>query len=193
LGAEGTLTRRYDDRIAATAWARQMIADPAGWVLLDTETTGLSGSDEVIQVGVLAPDGKIVFNSLVRPALVTAIPEAAARVHRIRMEHLADAPGYREIVDDLAAITAHKLVVAYNAEFDSRLLAQSARAAGIGPLEARWECAMKQYSRYVGDWDSSRCNYRYQRLPSAAHDAIGDCRATLAIIRTMAMLARSRF
>ena len=48
-----------------------------------------------------------------------------------------------------------------------------------------WECAMGWYSQYVGE-PGKRGGYRNQKLPGGDHSALGDCRATLAVIETMA-------
>ena len=39
---------------------------------------------------------------------------------------------------------------------------------------------------YAGQWDDYYQNYRWQRLPEGDHSALGDCRATLEVIRRMA-------
>lgn len=45
---------------------------------------------------------------------------------------------------------------------------------------------MQWYSQFVGDWNDYYNNYRWQKLPSGDHSAIGDCRATLKVIEKMA-------
>ena len=63
-------------------WARGLLADVGGTVILDTETTGLSGRDEVVQVGVLGMDGCVLFDRLVRPVKV-GVSMGAFKVHGI--------------------------------------------------------------------------------------------------------------
>lgn len=50
----------------------------------------------------------------------------------------------------------------------------------------RWECAMKLYATWWGDWSEYHGNYKWQRLPGGDHSALGDCRATLALLRRIA-------
>ncbi|NJO78661.1 MAG: hypothetical protein HC827_09085 [Cyanobacteria bacterium RM1_2_2] len=45
---------------------------------------------------------------------------------------------------------------------------------------------MKWYSQWVGEWNELHGDYRWQKLPSGDHSALGDCRATLTIIQEMA-------
>lgn len=173
------------DRIQTIEWARGLLAKHDRWLIIDTETTGIAPTDEVIQIGVLAADGATVFDSLVRPYRATVHPDAQ-RVHRVTPESLSNAPTYADISPRLDAITRGKQLIAYNVEFDRRMLAQSARAAAAPRLSCSWDCAMLAYSRFVGEWDFRKNDYKWHKLPSAAHDAIGDCRATLELIQHIA-------
>lgn len=163
-----------------------MLAAPGRYVILDTETTGLAPADEVIQVAVIDLLGRVLLDTLVRPLHRTSIPPEAARFHGITMAMLAGAPAWPQVAASLLACTGQRTIISYNAEFDARLLRQTAQRNG-GPLPAaRWECAMQQYARYYGEWDRGKGGYRWQRLTGGDHSALGDCRATLALIRKMA-------
>lgn len=178
--------RRASDRRASIEWSRALLATPSDWVVLDTETTGLGLTDEVIQVAVVSPDGSIVLDSLVRPAGRSEIPAQASAIHHITIRMLAGAPTFSELTPRLGDAVAGKRIIAYNAEYDRRLLKQTALLSGGRSPQARWECAMIAYSRFVGEWDPRKNDYRFQRLPSGDHSAAGDCRATLKVIELMA-------
>jgi DNA polymerase-3 subunit epsilon len=45
---------------------------------------------------------------------------------------------------------------------------------------------MLKYAEFVGEWNDYHGNYRYQKLPGGDHTAVGDCRATLKVIKKMA-------
>jgi DNA polymerase-3 subunit epsilon len=45
---------------------------------------------------------------------------------------------------------------------------------------------MHWYAQFVGDWNEYHGNYKWQRLPGGDHSALGDCRATLAVLKEMA-------
>jgi DNA polymerase III subunit epsilon len=173
-------------RTEAIEWARRLLANPPDWVILDTETTGLGLIDEVIQVAALAPDGSALFDSLVMPTRTEPIAREATAVHGLTLEMLAGAPTYPALAPRLEAAVGARRVIAYNAEYDQRLLNQTAVMSGARAPKWNWDCAMIQYSRFVGEWDSRRNDYRYQRLPSGDHSALGDCRATLRLIEQMA-------
>ena len=180
------------DRQAAAEWARRVLADPQVCIL-DTETTGLGSDAEIIQLAVLAPDGTVVFESLFRPA--GPIPPAATNVHGITDAAVAGAPTFAAQHAALCAALAGKLIIVWNAEYDSRLLDQTCRRYNLPlPACAGWDCAMLKQAQYAGDWSSYFGSYRWQKLEWACegtgvmpdHTAAGDCRATLAVIRAMA-------
>jgi DNA polymerase III subunit epsilon len=178
------------DRAAAQEWARSLL-EGNDWLIIDTETTGLDGSAEIVQLGLLGPGGEVVLETLVRPT--TRIPWQATAIHGITDDHCAGAPSYGDLHLQVLALIGPRRLVCYNADYDKRLLRQTAALHGHRfPSERRiaWECAMRQYARYVGQWNASWGDYRFQKLPpipgQAAHSAIADCRATLAVLQRMA-------
>jgi len=180
-----TVDRKLKHRRESIAWARALL-DARDWVILDTETTGLGLTDEVIQIGVIGPDASVALDTMVRPLGRRSIPAAAVAIHSITFERLAGAPTFPELAPRLAEIVRGRRVIAYNADYDRRLIQQTALLSGVAAPHAAWECAMRAYARFVGEWDFRKNDYRFQRLPSGDHSALGDCRATLEIIRTMA-------
>ncbi len=173
-------------RNAFIEWAKNILSRPNDWVIWDTETTGLGNSDEIIQIGVLGSDGSVPFDSLIRPTRRERISPEATAVHGITISMLVDQPTYPEIVDELIPILKGKSVIAYNAEYEERILRQTVKRNGGPSLSVSWKCAMVQYARYVGEWMDFKQDYKWQKLPSVEHSAIGDCRATLKVIQMMA-------
>lgn len=167
-------------------WAKSLLDQPDRYVILDTETTGLGTYDEVIQIGVIDPMGSVLLDRLIKPTRNTHIPLGATLIHRITMPMLENMPRYNEIADMLESVVRGRTIVTYNAEFDRRLLTQSAGFAGGFVPPGPWECAMLQYSQFVGNWDKYAQAYRWQKLWGGDHTALGDCRATLARIKDMA-------
>lgn len=56
---------------------------------------------------------------------------------------------------------------------------------------AAWRCAMQLYAEHVGDWNRRHGSFTWRSLPGAGHRAIGDCRATLALLQSMAAFVPS--
>lgn len=183
----------YRHEREAIEWARAVLDQPDRYVILDTETTGVGNDDEVIQIGVIKPSGEVLLDHLIRPAQKKYIHPKAQQVHGITMAMLLDKPSYEPISQLLASAVEGRTIITYNAEFDRRLLIQTAGfAGGLVPPDP-WECAMLQYAQFVGEWDDYRNKYRWQKLRGGDHTAVGDCKATLALIQEIAGARRRRY
>jgi DNA polymerase-3 subunit epsilon len=175
-------------RSGAIQWARELLKrDPATWVILDTETTGLNAWDEVIQIGVIDGAGHTLMdNVLVKP--VCDVSVGAYSVHGISNEMLSTAPAFNDLIPRLEEVVKGKCLVIYNAAYDLRMLNQSARqhVFKIDTVADGVTCAMNKYAEFVGEWNDYRGSFRWQKLPGGDHSALGDCRAVLKLIRMMA-------
>jgi len=190
-----------DDRKAAAGWARQLLNEGTA-VVLDTETTGLDTTDEICSIAIIDLTGAVLLDTLVKPS--KPIPPAARSIHHISDEMVKDAPTFDHVWPKIADLCAGREIVIYNASYDVSMLISSRASAG-GPyltdIKTWWDryspaeqeirqmkttCAMEWYAQWVGDYSSYHGNYRFQKLPGGDHSALGDCRATLAVIRRMA-------
>ncbi len=179
-------------RARAQQWAQRLVdrARRGDWVILDTETTGLDGLAEVVQIGVLSSTGQPLLDTLLRPA--RPIPAEATAIHGITNARVAGAPAYPDVHPQLEAALRGKTVIAYNAKYDARLLRQTALMHRVAAVAAMWQCAMERYAEYVGRWSDRHGHFMWQPLPRsgtrryATHQALDDCRATLDLIQRMA-------
>ena len=164
--------------------------------ILDTETTGLDGQAEIVEVSIIDQDGSVIFDSLVKP--LKPIPAEATAIHGITNDMVATAPSWAAIHDRVAEIIASKPLVIYNADYDLRLMAQTAELYGLNAIEAEAGCAMLTYSEYYGEWNESKGTYRWQKLTNAAaqqgvvidgkaHRSLADVKTTLGVIKAMAV------
>lgn len=176
------------DRARAAQWAAQMLDQP-GTLILDTETTGLAADSEICEIAIITTAGQVVLDKRIRP--LCPIEAGAAAIHGITAEQLASAPTFDQLVDLLRERITGANVVIYNADFDMRMLVQSAAAHGIvldwpifGALQ--YHCAMHHYAAWYGDWNQYYGNYRWQPLPGGDHSALGDALATLRVLQRMA-------
>ena len=136
-------------------------------VYLDTETTGLNSTDQIVEICLIDSEGGILFESLVKPTV--PIPFDATRVHGITAAMVANAPMWPEIWPQVSAALAGRQLGIYNAEYDLRLMQQSQRAHGLewpAPEFASF-CIMKLYAQFRGEWDARRGNYRWHSLENA--------------------------
>ena len=182
------------DRAAATDWAKRIL-NAGEAVILDTETTGLRSQAEICQIAVIDLQGSVLLDTLVKPW--RGIPADATAIHGITDATVANARPFDAILPELRKAIQDRPVIIYNADYDLRLICQSAALCGLtvhglDELGARTlECAMREYAAYCGEWSDHWANYRYQKLPGGDHSALGDCRATLRVIERMAGVANT--
>lgn len=180
------------DKSAVQDWARQLFTLPDFYVI-DTETTGFKKTDEVVQIGVINKNGDVVLDTLVKPT--QRLSQIVIDIHGITNEMLADAPALEDLYTDLSIKLAGTPLVAYNMDFDWRLLQQTFSIRKLPMFKAgKRHCAMKQYAQFRGQ--RGRNSYKWHKLGMAAsyenievkdaHTALGDVRMTLALIEKMA-------
>ncbi|NPZ19493.1 3'-5' exonuclease [Pseudomonas aeruginosa] len=196
------------DHVQMTAAAHRMMHSPTPvelareWMdtdeavaILDTETTGLGDFAEIVEIAVIDRDGKTLLQSLVKPT--RPIPAEISEIHKITDAMVADAPSWPEVQTQLAQVLSGRRLVIWHADYDLRLIGQSAAAHGIVPPHFTAECAQTAYKRFYGEPDAQPGKVRRQRLAYAAaqqgvvidgqaHRAEVDCRTTLGVIAAMA-------
>lgn len=175
------------DRQKVVEWAKQKLANRSQWVVLDTETTGLGDREiaEIVEIAIIDGFGKPLLNSRVKPKTAKVEP-GALKAHRISDSDLATAPGFGGIYSLIEQAIKSKMVLIYNAAFDTRILADCCRVNDLPFLDFCSECVMLPYSEWVGEWNEYYGNYRWQKLPGGDHSALGECLATLECLETMA-------
>jgi DNA polymerase-3 subunit epsilon len=162
---------------------------------LDTETTGLEKTDEIIEIAIIDDDGNLVVESFVKAT--QPIPPAATNIHKINAAMLQGAPIWPMLWPQIRTKINGNLLAIYNAEFDLRLMEQS-----MGRYRLPWRenlqsfCVMKLYAQFNGDWDPMRRAYRNVSLDRAgkdchislpnAHRAVADTLLTRALLHYMA-------
>jgi DNA polymerase-3 subunit epsilon len=168
-----------------SGWAKDVLAHKDEWVIMDTETTGLETTDEVVQIGILSLDGNVLFDSILKPEI--EMSKASIEKTGLLPEMLKDAPSYPDVSDALGMVLNGKKVMTYNVDFDRKLLFQTAKRYKLAPPAiVGWECAMLKYSSFCGEWWKSKKSYKWQPLPFSKHEAIEDCFAVLDLLYRLA-------
>lgn len=160
----------HADQWDSCTWAARLMAHKH-FIVLDTETTGLGSDAEIVEIAIVAPDGAVLMNQLIKPTSALIEAEAAA-IHGIDDTMIEQAPSFLVAwpqIHDI--INGTEVIVTYNADFDRRMLKQSARAAGLHAffgesaetlakhsqaepkyiLPARWTCCMQMYAVGFGE------------------------------------------
>lgn len=192
------LTQREQDKRAAAQWARDLLSGE--FIIFDTETTGFDDDDEIIQIGVIDHEGNTVLDQLIKPDQ----PILNSQYHGIADETVKDTPEFPDAFEQIKAALDGNRVIAFNYEYDSRMLVQECHKHSLNsPIQhthGAENCAMEQYARFYGQWKSSKGSYTWKSLRDALfhfglkhedfgpkeHDACTDARATLALIKKMA-------
>lgn len=173
--------------------ARQMLLKSP--LYLDTETTGLSQTDEIVEIGIVDDNGETVFEALVRPS--QPIPAEASRVHHITDEMVRTARPWPILWTQLKPLLTGRVLGIYNSEFDKRMMKQSMERYRL-PWNEQFQDVdiMRLFADYRSEWDSRKGGYRYFKLEDAgrffeislpnAHRATADTLLTRAVLHCMA-------
>lgn len=158
-------------------------------VVLDTETTGLTEQDELLQVSILDADtGDVLFNSYVKPCFAVEWADAQA-INGISPVKVQDAPYIFEVLVTLNAIFRNvEEVIGYSTDFDMGFLER----AGV-QFSGNVIChdVKETFAVVNGEYDEYRGNFKWKKLTvcaetlgydwgeDVAHDSLADCKATL--------------
>jgi DNA polymerase III subunit epsilon len=158
-----------------------------GALFLDTETTGVDESAEIIEIAVIDKEGWPVYETLVRPQ-VPITPKLTA-LHGISNAMVAEAPQFWEIYGDLCRKLEGRLLIAYGADFDSRLIRQTCELYKLKNLSCRWGCAMQIYQDHIGQTKRMKLSVAAEQCRiynKKAHRARNDAETVWGIVRTVA-------
>jgi len=170
---------REDARAALEGLRR--IAEGAGIVVLDLETSGLEKADRVVEIAAVRwPSREVVIDTVIRPP-------AGMWPHRISgidAEELAAAPPFCDIADAVALWAANH-VVSWNTRFDLRVLGRELAAWNLYP-RFRATCAMRLAGAWLqlADWptlEEAAAALGIER-EGLAHRAMSDVQTTCAVL-----------
>ncbi len=164
-------------------------------VYIDTETTGLDRSAEVIEISIIDFDGSILFSSLVKPSI--PIPAGVQRIHGISNEMVASAPVWPILWPKVRSFLYGRVIGAYNAPFDLKMMQQSHARYRLPWLDSlNMLDILPLYSDYQGVWDPDRRSMKYFKLEEAgaffkiplpnAHRSAADALLTRAVLHSIA-------
>jgi DNA polymerase III subunit epsilon len=166
------------------------------FVVLDTETTGINSTSEIVSIAVIGSDGRVLLDTLVHPT--RPIPKEATAIHGITNDMVKGAlPCPAEFLHEMLK---GKHVIIYNVGYDVTMLYRSTDMAGMAYIDwnkvASYYCAMEAFAEIYGDWNEYRQSYRWQKLTTAAahygistegaHGALADTLMTLKVCKAMA-------
>ncbi|GIV66093.1 MAG: DNA polymerase III subunit epsilon [Bellilinea sp.] len=185
------LTHPYRQQVIEKA--RQWLSEKP--VFIDTETTGLDKTAEIVEIAVIDDDGSTLFESFVKP--FKPIPPDLTAIHGIDNQMVAKAPTFPVVWANLRGLLLNRKIAVYNAEFDLRMMRQSYEIYKLVWKErfATFDI-MQLYAAFRGEWDTTRRAYRFFKLEEAgrsfqiplpnSHRAADDARLTRALLHAIA-------
>ena len=101
-------------------------------VILDTETTGLSNTDKIVEISILelvegVKTGR-KFHSFINPCV--KVSKKAVEIHKLTNEKLSKFPKFNKIAEDIIKFIGDANIVAHNSNFDRRMLNNELRECG---------------------------------------------------------------
>ena len=145
--------------------------------VIDVETTGLYANDRVVELAIVTMDagGQITdeFETLLDPSRAVG----ATWIHGISASMLTNAPIFEDIADHVAARLDGAVIAGHNLAFDTRMLGNEFRHAGI---DVYWGSGLDTL-RATGCKLGVACA-EYGVPLTGAHRALHDARATAALL-----------
>lgn len=170
-------------KIKAIDARKKWMDNKSHYIIVDTETTGLDADDQIIEISIIDLDGNILLNTLVTPAV--EITSGAYDVHGISLDYLKaiNAPTFDQVYIKIKTILENKIMLAYNAPFDCRLIEQSCEAYNLDDIKIEFEDIMR-----IATDEYGMHGHKYISLASISeseqtHRALDDCLLCLAYIR----------
>ena len=168
-----------------------MESSHASFAVVDVETTGLRfDRDQILQIAVVLQDWTAhptsVWSTYVRPSQFWSRDLGPQHVHGISRRHLVFAPNTAKAMRKFAQLTSGRIIVAHNADFDTKFLRAAALEHDIDLHWAGVLCTL-QLSRKLDPQRqqthklSTLCE-KYGVALDQAHHAEHDARATAELL-----------
>ena len=175
---------------------KKLFSDP--FVVLDTETTGVYNSSDLIELAAVCVDewGRIRsrFTSLIRPPKPVPEGNKALKVNQISLEELEQAPSWETVsshfeqwLNAIPTTQGEVICTAFNSAFDRRMLDNHHFSLRWGKcIRSMSNECMKAKQQQVKDKDGKNrapslqeaCKFFSITYPEDAHRALADAEVT---------------
>lgn len=166
---------------------------PDEFVVIDTETTGIKDTDEVVELSVISSHGEILYHSYYYPDV--EVNPFAAKVNHLSKEKLAGNPKFSaEEVQKIVSAINGLPVVGHNISFDARMIVQTAEhynlsgiTAVIVSLTANTYDTMSIAKKHMkaDSYSLNNLTTMVGITREETHDSTGDCLMTLEFINRL--------
>lgn len=164
------------------------------FIFLDTETTGLDDTAEIVEISIIDHLGHVLLDTLVKPT--KPIPSSATAIHGITDDMVANAPSYADIHSKVLALLEQGTCYIYNSSYDTRVIRQTAALHGLSFDSSKYSfwCVMEDYAHEFnqGYWEKLVYAYSHaldvtknERISLKAHRSLADCYMTLEVVHLL--------
>lgn len=157
------------------------------FAVIDLETTGFANSDRIIEIGVVLTDPAGGVEKRWRTLVQPNRGFDNELVHGITPSDLVDAPAFADVALRLAELLAGRVVVAHNASFEKRFLANEFARLGLDlPADGAWLIDTMAVARGILPLRSHKlaaCLEEIGEANAAEHTALADADATARLLR----------
>ncbi len=162
------------------------------YLIIDTETTGLTNNDEIIEIGIINNDGKTIYDKRFKP--MKSISFGAYNTHGISEEMLKNCKDFNLYYKQIRDILEDDIIIGYSCYFDWDMVKNTIKNRNLELFNYyKIFDVMREYAKFNQEWNDYRNNWKWQKLIVACsqmgitvkdeHTAIGDCHLTLELIR----------
>ncbi len=163
-----------------------------GAIVLDTETSGLSPSDDrICEIAILSFDtGEVLLHSLINPEIIMS--DVVIGIHGITNEAVTDAPVFADVAPMIAdIINRADALIAHNPSYDRNMLAASFVRCGIVVSFPTLICTKRIWDLHEPRENRHLMN-AYKRFVSrdgfkGAHGAMQDTKACYEIFKAQVL------
>lgn len=154
----------------------EWLEHPEQYVMLDTETTGLKATDEIIQLAMVNLKGEVLYQQYFKPSVASS-PEAY-QVHKISDRFLKTQPLWQECWDEIESILKDKTILIQNAAFDIKMFKQTCAKYQLSSAHTfQVKDTMKYfYEQFkVKSLKKVMLHLQIEHEDQKLHDALEDC------------------
>ena len=155
------------------------------YLILDTETTGLDDGCRIVELCIMDMLGNVRYCSTFNPQM--HMPPATTAFNGISDDMLEGSPLFVDEAGKFVHTLSQKMIIAWNAPFDRKVMEKELSAIFTAPLQVRWCDAMAIYCQVrgveKGRISLARAVEREGLERSDAHRAQGDCQDVLNVLR----------
>jgi len=159
----------------------------------DCETTGLGPTAQIVEVAVADQFRNVLFHTTIKPTV--PIDPGAINIHGYTEAMLADSPTWPDVIDQFKQVVTGRMVVIFNADYDSRIVRQTCNAFNLSTEwwdEIDTRCAMylaadafgatNRYGTISLDTATMEAGVKWA---GDAHSAIADTLATVDLVNVI--------